>query len=183
MKKWVQVTLALAISVPASNALSANRPAKSPPAEQTTDSRATKISLPEAPKPVGNYLPFVQSGSLVFINQVALRDGKIMHPGKLGADITDQQAKEATKVAMLNVLAVLKEAVRGDFSKVKRCVQLTGYFNTVDGYADHPEVMNAASEIVVTFLGERGKHARAAIGASSLPLKSPVEIQAIFEVN
>lgn len=115
MKKWIQVTLALALSIPTSNALSSNRPAKNPPAAQTTDSRAAKMALPEAPKPVGNYLPFVQSGNLVFINQVALRNGKILHPGKLGADITDQQAKEATKVTMLNVLAVLKEAVRGDF--------------------------------------------------------------------
>jgi len=144
---------------------------------------SAKIDLPQVPKPVGNYLPFVRTGNLVFINQVAITEGKILNPGKVGVDITEQQAKDSTKLTILNVLAVLKVAVEGDFGKVKRCVQLTGYFNTQEGYSKHPDLMNVASDLVVSFLGDHGKHARATIGASSLPLNSPVEIQAIFEVN
>jgi NAD(P)H dehydrogenase (quinone) len=152
--------------------------------QESSDSNLDiSLALPEAPKPVGNYLPFVRSGNLVFINQVAIREGKILNPGKVGMNINEQQAKDSTRTTMLNVLAVLKVAVDGNFNNVKRCVQLTGYFNTPEGYTKHPDMMNVASDVVVSFLGERGKHARATVGASSLPLNSPVEIQAIFEVN
>jgi NAD(P)H dehydrogenase (quinone) len=99
--------------------------------QESSDSKIdTSLTLPDAPKPAGNYLPFVRSGNLVFINQVAMRDGKIINPGKVGVDINEQQAKDSTRTTMLNVLAVLKVAADGNFDKVKRCVQLTGYFNT-----------------------------------------------------
>lgn len=141
------------------------------------------IILPIAPKPVGNYSPFVRSGNLVFINQVALRDGKILHPGKLGVSLNEDQVKEATRQTMLNVIAVLKDAVNGDLDKVKKVVQLTGIFNTKDDYTKHADLMNAASDLAVEVFGEKGKHARATLGASSLPVNSSVEIQAIFEVE
>lgn len=142
-----------------------------------------KIELPQLPKPVGNYELFVRSGNLVFINQVALKDGKIFNPGKLGIDVTEEQVKEATKVTMLNVLAILKEAVGGDLNKVQRCVQLIGAFNTIDTYTQHAVLMNPASDLVVEVLGEKGKHTRNTGGASSLPLGSSVSIQAVFEVE
>ncbi|WP_164121949.1 Atu1372/SO_1960 family protein [Sphingobacterium sp. xlx-130] len=142
-----------------------------------------KIILPDAPAPVGNYLPYVRSGNLVFINQVALKEGKILHAGKVGTDITDQQGEEATAQAMLNVLSVLKEAVGGDLNRVKRCVQLTGIFNTERNYVNHARLMNAASDLAVEVFGEKGKHARGTFGAYSLPVNSVVEIQAIFEVE
>lgn len=141
------------------------------------------ITLPQVPKPAGNYKPFVRSGNLVFINQVALKDGKILYPGKLGVEVNEQQVKEAAKTTMLNVIAVLKEAVGGDLNKVKQCVQLTGIFNTKDDYTKHADLMNAASDLTVEVFGEKGKHARATLGASSIPVKSSVEIQAIFEVE
>ncbi|MCS3529015.1 Atu1372/SO_1960 family protein [Chryseobacterium sp. JUb7] len=141
------------------------------------------IILPQVPKPAGNYKPFVRSGNLVFINQVALKDGKIFNPGKLGAEVNEQQVKDATKVTMLNVLSVLNEAVGGDLSKVKQCVQLTGIFNTKDDYTNHAGLMNTASDLTVEVFGEKGKHARATLGASSIPVNSSVEIQAIFEVE
>lgn len=142
-----------------------------------------KIELPNLPKPVGNYELYVRSGNLVFINQVALKDGKIFNPGKLGVEVTEEQVKEATKVTMLNVLAILKDAVGGDLNKVQRCVQLIGAFNTVDTYTQHAVLMNPASDLVVEVLGEKGKHTRNTGGASSLPLGSSVSIQAIFEVE
>ncbi|PWN71453.1 NAD(P)H:quinone oxidoreductase [Chryseobacterium phosphatilyticum] len=141
------------------------------------------IILPQVPKPAGNYQPFVRSGNLVFINQVALKDGKIVHPGKLGVDVNEQQVKEATKVTMLNVISVLNEAVGGDLSKVKQCVQLTGIFNTKDDYTKHADLMNVASDLTVDVFGDKGKHARGTLGASSIPVNSSVEIQAIFEVE
>lgn len=141
------------------------------------------IVLPNVPKPAGNYQPFVRSGNLVFINQVALKDGKILHPGKLGVSVDENQVKEATKQTMLNVLAVLKDAVNGDLDKVKKVVQLTGIFNTKDDYTKHADLMNVASDLAVDVFGEKGKHARATFGASSVPVNSSVEIQAIFEVE
>lgn len=141
------------------------------------------IMLPQVPKPAGNYQPFVRSGNLVFINQVALKDGKIFNPGKLGIDVSEQQVKDATKVTILNVLSVLKEAVGGDLGRVKQCVQLTGIFNTKDDYTKHADLMNIASDLAVEVFGEKGKHARATFGASSVPVNSSVEIQAVFEVE
>ncbi|WP_210151026.1 Atu1372/SO_1960 family protein [Chryseobacterium scophthalmum] len=141
------------------------------------------IVLPNVPKPAGNYQPFVKSGNLVFINQVALKDGKILYPGKLGASVDENQVKEATKQTMLNVLAVLKDAVNGDLDNVKKVVQLTGIFNTKDDYTKHADLMNVASDLAVDVFGEKGKHARATFGASSVPVNSSVEIQAIFEVE
>lgn len=141
------------------------------------------IELPQLPKPVGNYELYVRTGNLVFINQVALKDGKIFNPGKLGVDVNEEQVKEATKVTMLNVLAILRDAVGGDLNKVQRCVQLIGAFNTVDTYTQHAVLMNPASDLVVEVLGEKGKHTRNTGGASSLPLGSSVSIQAIFEVE
>lgn len=141
------------------------------------------IILPQVPKPAGNYQPFVRSGNLVFINQVALKDGKIFNPGKLGVEVNEQQVKDATQVTMLNVLSVLKEAVGGDLGRVKQCVQLTGIFNTKDDYTKHADLMNIASDLTVEVFGEKGKHARATFGASSIPVNSSVEIQAIFEVE
>ncbi|MGR3857686.1 Atu1372/SO_1960 family protein [Chryseobacterium indologenes] len=141
------------------------------------------IILPQVPKPAGNYQPFVRSGNLVFINQVALKDGKIFNPGKLGVEVNEQQVKEAVKVTMLNVISVLNEAVGGDLSRVKQCVQLTGIFNTKDDYTKHADLMNVASDLAVEIFGEKGKHARATLGASSIPVGSSVEIQAVFEVE
>lgn len=141
------------------------------------------IVLPEAPKPVGNYVPYTISNHKVYINQVALKEGKILNPGKVGANVTDEQAKEATYQTMLNVIAVLKEACGGDLNKVKQCVQLTGFFNTTPEYTQHAGIMNSASNLTALVFGEKGKHARATIGAVSLPINSAVEIQAIFEIE
>lgn len=154
---------------------------------QTRDVNAVlkekQITLPLVPMPAGNYQPYVRSGNLVFINQVALKDGKILHPGKLGKDVTEEQVKEATRITMLNILAVLNDAVDGNLNRVKRCVQLTGIFNTTDEYSKHADLMNVASNLIGEVFDEKGKHARATFGASSIPVNSSVEIQAIFEIE
>lgn len=145
--------------------------------------KSKNIVLPQVPKPAGNYQPYVRTGNLVFINQVALKDGKILNPGKLEVNVDENQVKQATELTMLNVISVLNEAVDGDLNRVKRCVQLTGIFNTKDDYTKHADLMNVASNLTVEIFGEKGKHARATFGASSVPVNSSVEIQAVFEVE
>jgi NAD(P)H dehydrogenase (quinone) len=141
------------------------------------------ITLPEVPSPAGKYQPYVRAGNLVFINQVALKDGQIFNPGKVGVDVTEEEVKEATKVTTLNVLAILYDAVGGNLNRVKQCVQLTGFFNTNETYSKHAELMNSASDLILEVFGEKGRHARATVGVSSLPINSSVEIQAIFEIE
>ncbi|WP_316821101.1 NAD(P)H:quinone oxidoreductase [Pedobacter gandavensis] len=145
--------------------------------------KSLNISLPDAPAPVGNYKPFRISGKQVFINQIALNAGKVDHPGMVGTEVTEEQAKLATRQTLLNVLAVLKQAAGGDLDKVKQAVQLTGFFYTSAGYTKHAVLMNEASNLLVEILGENGMHTRATVGASSLPMNSSVEIQAIFELE
>lgn len=145
--------------------------------------KALNIVLPDAPAPVGNYKPFRVSGKQVFINQIALKAGKVEHPGMVGTEVTEEQAKLATRQTLLNVLAVLKQAAGGDLDNVKQAVQLTGFFYTAAGYTKHAVLMNEASNLLVEILGESGMHTRATVGASSLPMNSSVEIQAIFELE
>lgn len=138
----------------------------------------------QLPAPAGSYVPYKRVGNLVFINQVALREGKILHPGTVGVKVSEQQAKEATRLAMINVLAALRQATQGDLGRVKQVVQLTGYFKTDARFTRHADLMNEASALTIDVLGETvGRHTRASLGAVSLPLDSPVEIQAVFELE
>jgi NAD(P)H dehydrogenase (quinone) len=141
-----------------------------------------QMTLPSVPKPVGNYRPYKIAGKMIYINQIALVDGKILTPGKIGAEVSIDEAKLATQAATLNVLAVLKSAVGGNLANVKQAVQLTGFFNTTNNFTEHSKLMNESSDLLMKFLGDKGTHARAAIGAPSLPMDSPIEIQAIFEM-
>lgn len=141
------------------------------------------IVLPQAPAPVGSYVPYKRVGNLVFINQVALVDGKILTPGVIGEKVSEEQAKQATRQTMLNIIAVLNQAVDGDLDRVKQAVQMTGIFNTEKGYTQHAMLMNEGSSLLIDIFGDRGIHTRGTLGASSLPIDSPVEIQAIFEVE
>lgn len=145
--------------------------------------KALNIVLPKAPAPVGNYKPYRISGKQVFINQIALNNGKVDHPGLIEKEVTEEQAKSATRQTLLNVLAVLKEATGGDLDQVKQAIQLTGYFYTSAGYTKHAVLMNEASNLLVQIFGEKGMHTRATVGASSLPMNSAVEIQAVFELE
>jgi NAD(P)H dehydrogenase (quinone) len=141
------------------------------------------ITLPQVPEPVGNYRPYTIVGKLVYINQIGLKEGKPEFVGKIGRDISEADAMQNTRTTLLNVLAVLYKATDNDWRKVKQTVQLTGFFNTTDDYQNHAKLLNEASNLLVAILGEKGKHARASLGTSSLPLGVPVEIQAIFELE
>lgn len=126
---------------------------------------------------------FEKLQKLIYINQIALKDGQVLHPGTIGKDIGEEEAKKAVQQTALNVLAVLKKAVNGDLKKVKQAVQLTGYFKTTNEFQNHSQLLNEASNMIVQVLGKKGIHARAALGSPSLPMNSSNEIQAIFEMR
>ena len=132
--------------------------------------------LPEATKPVANYVKWVRSGNLVFTA------GHGSPPGKLGESFTIEQGYNAAQFTGLQLLATLKDAV-GDLSKVKRIVKVLGFVHCVDGFKDHSKVMDGFSDLIVLAFGEKGKHARSSIGASSLPNGIALEIEIVVEVE
>jgi len=140
------------------------------------------LSIPVAPDPVGNYAAYVKSNNLILISgQLPIdTNGKLLK-GKLGLDLNNQDGEKATKLAILNVLGQLQKAV-GNLNLVKRCIKITGYYNCTENFIDHPKLLNTASDLVIKVLGEKGIHARAVIGANSLPLNAVVELETIFEI-
>jgi enamine deaminase RidA (YjgF/YER057c/UK114 family) len=144
------------------------------------------LTLPHPAAPVANYVPFVRTGSLVVISgQLCLGlDGKLSpaHTGKLGAEISPEAGQEAARLCALNLLAQLKSAI-GDLDKVVRCVRLGGFINAQPDFAAIAPVMNGASDLMVSVLGERGRHARSTIGVAELPLDAAVEVEGMFEVE
>lgn len=142
------------------------------------------IELPVAPKPAANYLPYVQTGKLVFISgQVPMVGAAPQYVGKVGSDFSVEDGVACARLCAINVLAQLRAACGGDLDRVVRCVKLGGFVNCTPGFSDQPQVVNGASNLIVEVFGENGKHARAAVGASSLPLGVAVEIDAIFELS
>ncbi len=139
--------------------------------------------LPQAAAPAANYVPYVISGSQLFIaGQIPFLNGQPMHQGRLGDTMTVEQGVEAAKACALNILGQVNAAVNGDWSRVKRCVKLGGFVNCTPDFTDHPEVINGASDLIVTAMGDAGRHARFAVGAPVLPRGVAVEIDAIFEI-
>jgi len=142
------------------------------------------ITLPIAPSPAANYIPYVISNNLVFISgQVPFENGEIKYTGKVGKNINIDKAKEVARICGLNVISVLKNALDGDLSRVKNCVKLGIFVSCTSDFHQQPEVANGASDLMVEIFGEKGKHARFAVGANSLPRNVPVEVDAIFEIN
>mgnify|MGYP001280195572 FL=1 len=141
-----------------------------------------KINLPKAPDPVGAYVASKVIGKLVFISgQLPLNhEGKLIK-GKIGKDLNLEQGQESAKLCALNLLAQLKK-ITGNLDKVKSCVKLTGYVNSIDTFVDQPKVINGASDLISQIFGDKGKHTRAAVSVNSLPLGASVEVEGIFEV-
>lgn len=140
------------------------------------------IDIPEAPKPLGSYVPCVQAGNLLFLSGILpLRNGKLMRTGRVGESVFLDEAREDAKTAAVNALSVLKANI-GSLDKVKRCIKITGYVASAPDFTEQPKVLNAASDLIFEIFGEKGRHARAAVGVNVLPLNSPLEIEFIFEV-
>ena len=142
--------------------------------------KALDIVLPEAKGAIGSYVPFLHLNGQLFISgQLPLKDGKLAAEGKVGADLELAQAQAAARVCAINILAQAKAALR-DLDRIVQLLRLNGFVNAAPGFADHPKVLNAASDLLVEILGNKGLHTRIAIGCASLPLNAAVEIDAIF---
>jgi len=142
------------------------------------------INLPEAKAPVGNYVATKIVGKLLYISgQISIDEKGGLIKGKVGKDLNTDQAYDAAKRCGLNIISQAKKACDGDLSKIKSCIKLTGFVNSIDSFADQPKVINGASDLMASIFGEAGMHTRAAISTNSLPLGVAVEVDAIFELN
>ncbi|GAA0297909.1 RidA family protein [Rhodovulum strictum] len=141
------------------------------------------VTLPEAPAPAANYVPYVVSGDLVFVSgQISMADGAFI-TGKLGADMDVAAGAAAARTCAIGLLAQLKAACGGDLDRLVRVVKLTGFVNSTAEFGDQPKVINGASDFLVEALGEAGRHSRSAVSAASLPFGVAVEIEGIFQIR
>jgi len=140
------------------------------------------ITLPEVAKPAGAYVPAVQSGNLVFTaGQIPLVEGKLIATGKVGKEISVEEAKSIARVCALNAVAAIKGVV-GDLDRVKKVVKVVGFVASAPEFTQQPEVINGASELLEQIFGDSGIHARSAVGVAVLPLDAPVEVELVVEI-
>ena len=142
------------------------------------------VTIPDAPSPAANYLPFTRTGNLVFVSgQVPFVDGKLEVTGTVGGNASVEDAQGQAKVCAINLLAQLKVACGGDLDRVVQVVKLGAFVASADDFFNQPIVVNAASDLMVEAFGEAGRHARFAVGTNALPLNCLVEIDGIFEIS
>jgi enamine deaminase RidA (YjgF/YER057c/UK114 family) len=142
------------------------------------------IILPTPPLAVANYVPYVIEGNRVIISgQLPVNDGQVTFKGKIGHEVSLEEGQMAARLCAINILTQLKVACEGDLGRVQRCLRLGGFVNCNPDFVDHAKVINGASDLMVEVFGENGRHARAAIGVSSLPLGAAVEVEATFLIN
>ena len=142
-----------------------------------------KIELPEAKAPVGSYVASKIFGKMLFISgQISIAANGELIRGKLGRELKTEEGYEAAKRCGLSIVAQVKKACGGDLSKIKSCIKLTGFVNSVEDFIEQPKVINGASDLIASIFGEAGMHTRAAVSTSSLPLGVSVEVDAIFEL-
>ena len=139
------------------------------------------LSLPEAPKPVGNYKATLISGSLLHVSgQLPFRDGELVHQGQLG-DLTTAQGQDAAELCALNLLSQIESALEG--RELKTIVRVDGYINASQSFTEHAAVLNGASDLLAKVLGQKAGHIRTVIGCSSLPGNAAVEVSAVAEIE
>lgn len=140
------------------------------------------LTLPDAPAPAANYVPYVQSGTMLYVSGQISMDESGLITGKLGETLDVEAGAKAAQRCALALIAQAKAACGGDLSKLKRVVKLVGFVNSTPEFTDQPKVINGASDLMVAVFGEAGKHARSAVSAASLPMGVAVEIEAVFEL-
>jgi enamine deaminase RidA (YjgF/YER057c/UK114 family) len=141
------------------------------------------IILPTPATPVANYVPFVIHNNLVYISgQLPMDKGKVAYTGIVGKDLTQEDAVKAAEFCAINILAQLNAACEGNLEKVTRCIKLGVFVASTPEFTSQPAIGNGASNLIANIFGDKGKHARLAVGVSSLPLNAAVEIEAIFAI-
>lgn len=141
------------------------------------------ITLPKAPTPAGSYVPVVITTNYAFVSgQIPIKDGKVIYTGKVMKDLSTEDATNAARLCVINALAQLK-AELGNLDRITKIVRLSGFVNAAPDFVDHPKIINGASELLTEIFGQKGKHSRIAIGVSSLPLNSAVEIDLVVEIK
>ena len=142
------------------------------------------IELPQPSRPGANYVPYVRTGSLLFLTgQLAQWNGERRFVGKLGREFGVAEGQEAARLCALNLVAHLRAALDGDLDRVVRCVRVAGFVNSTPDFTAQSQVVNGASDLFLQILGEAGRHARMAVGVSALPYDVAVEVEAVFEVR
>jgi len=141
------------------------------------------VTLPDAPAPAANYVPFVQVGDIVYISGQISNDENGLITGKLGADVDVAAGAAAARTCAISLLAQVRAACGGDLDRLVRVIKLTGFVNSTVDFTDQPKVVNGASDFLVEVLGEAGRHSRSAVSAASLPLGVAVEIEGIFQIQ
>ncbi|NNK17178.1 MAG: RidA family protein [Sulfitobacter sp.] len=141
------------------------------------------VTLPDAPAPAANYVPFVQVGNTVYVSGQISNGPDGLITGKLGADMEVEAGAAAARTCAISLLAQVKAACGGDIERLQRVVKLTGFVNSTQDFTDQPKVINGCSDFLVEALGDKGRHARSAVSAPSLPLGVAVEIEGIFEIK
>lgn len=139
------------------------------------------VTIPDAPSPAANYVPFVRAGALLFVSGQISQNADGVVKGLVGADMDVAAAAEAARLCAISLVAQAKKALDGDLDRVARVVKLTAFVNSAPGFSDQPKVVNGASDFLVAVFGDKGRHARSAVGAA-LPFGAAVEIEAIFEI-
>lgn len=140
------------------------------------------VTLPDAPAPAANYVPFVVSGKTVYVSGQVSAGPEGLIAGKLGADLDVAAGAAAAKACALSLIAQAKKAAGGDLDRIARVVKLVGFVNSTADFGDQPKVINGASDFFVEVFGDKGRHARSAVSAASLPFGVAVEIEAVFEL-
>ena len=144
---------------------------------------ALGVTLPDAPAPAANYVPFVQVGDIVYISGQISNDENGLITGKLGADVDVDAGAAAARTCAISLLSQVRAACDGDLDRLVRVIKLTGFVNSTADFTDQPKVVNGASDFLVEVLGEAGRHSRSAVSAASLPLGVAVEIEGIFQIR
>ena len=142
------------------------------------------LNIPDLPKALANYVPYKLIGKTIYISgQAPVQNGELIYKGKVGSDISIEEGVEAAKLCVINIIAVLKTGLEGDWDKLDCFVKLTGFVNCQDNFTDQPKIINGASDMLVEIFGDQGRHARVAVGSNALPLGIAVEIDAIVQLK
>ena len=142
------------------------------------------IEIPDMPAALANYVPFKLSDSIVYVSgQAPVKNGELIYTGKVGEDITIDEGIKAAELCCINIIAALKKSINGDWNRLESFLKLGGFVNCNNNFYDQPKIINGASDLLVKIFGNKGQHARFAVGSNSLPMNISVEIDAIIKVK